>query len=120
MTARQTFAIPVIALLLSTSAAAGAADPAYDLVIRGGTLYDGSGKPPVTGNGIPRNALSFGILLNLASVANAETKDTLWGFVSRYLPEANPTSAPFLDKMIFPPAGLRTLAPVCVPVRQVV
>ncbi|PZQ24147.1 MAG: aminoacylase [Sphingopyxis macrogoltabida] len=50
MTARQTFAIPVIALLLSTSAAAGAADPAYDLVIRGGTLYDGSGKPPVTGD----------------------------------------------------------------------
>ena len=50
MTARQTFAIPVIALLLSTSAAAGAADPAYDLVIRGGTLYDGSGKPPVAGD----------------------------------------------------------------------
>jgi lysyl-tRNA synthetase class 1 len=59
-----------------------------------------NGKPPVTGNGIPRNALSFGILLNLASVANAETKDTLWGFVSRYLPEANPASAPFLDKMV--------------------
>ena len=50
MTARQTFAIPVIALLLSTSAAAGAAEPAYDLVIRGGTLYDGSGKPPVAGD----------------------------------------------------------------------
>jgi lysyl-tRNA synthetase class 1 len=59
-----------------------------------------NGKPPATGNGVPRNALSFGILLNLASVANAETKDTLWGFVSRYLPEANPTSAPFLDKMV--------------------
>ncbi|WP_374369096.1 lysine--tRNA ligase [Dongia sp.] len=59
-----------------------------------------NGKPPATGNGIPRNALSFGILLNLASVANAETKETLWGFVSRYLPQANPQSAPFLDKMV--------------------
>ena len=35
-------------MLLSASAAAQA--PAYDLIIRGGTIYDGSGKPPVVGD----------------------------------------------------------------------
>ena len=36
------------ALLVSVSAQA--ADAAYDLIIRGGTIYDGSGAPPVTGD----------------------------------------------------------------------
>ncbi|MBB6427259.1 amidohydrolase family protein [Sphingopyxis sp. JAI128] len=36
------------AMLVSASVAAQA--PAYDLIIRGGTLYDGSGKPPVVGD----------------------------------------------------------------------
>jgi N-acyl-D-amino-acid deacylase len=35
-------------MLVSASTAAQA--PAYDLIIRGGTLYDGSGKPPVVGD----------------------------------------------------------------------
>ena len=35
-------------MLVSTSAAAQA--PSYDLIIRGGTIYDGSGKPPVVGD----------------------------------------------------------------------
>ena len=35
-------------MLLSASVAAQA--PAYDLIIRGGTLYDGSGQPPVIGD----------------------------------------------------------------------
>ncbi|AJA08164.1 N-acyl-D-amino-acid deacylase [Sphingopyxis fribergensis] len=35
-------------MLLSASAAAQA--PAYDLIIRGGTIYDGSGKAPVVGD----------------------------------------------------------------------
>lgn len=35
-------------MLLSASAIAQA--PAYDLIIRGGTIYDGSGKPPVVGD----------------------------------------------------------------------
>ena len=52
------------------------------------------GKPPLTGA-----SLSYGILLNLASVCNAEAKDTLWGFISRYLPEATPATAPYLDKL---------------------
>ena len=35
-------------ILLSASVAAQS--PAYDLIIRGGTLYDGSGQPPVVGD----------------------------------------------------------------------
>jgi lysyl-tRNA synthetase class 1 len=54
-----------------------------------------NGKPPRTGA-----SLSYGILLNLASVANAEAKETLWGFISRYLPQATPATAPFLDKLV--------------------
>jgi lysyl-tRNA synthetase class 1 len=54
-----------------------------------------NGKPPVTGS-----SLSYGILLNLASVANAEAKEHLWGFISRYLPDATPATAPFLDKLV--------------------
>jgi len=37
-------------VLLAASVAAKPAEPGYDVVIRGGTLYDGSGKPPVTGD----------------------------------------------------------------------
>ncbi len=43
--------------------------------------------------------LSFGILLNLASVCNAEDTDVLWGFISRYDAEASPESAPMLDEL---------------------
>ncbi|MGN6689819.1 MAG: N-acyl-D-amino-acid deacylase family protein [Sphingopyxis sp.] len=37
-------------VLLGGALPAVAAAPAYDIVIRGGTLYDGSGKAPVTGD----------------------------------------------------------------------
>jgi lysyl-tRNA synthetase class 1 len=53
-------------------------------------------------NGNPPTAvspLSFGILLNLASVCNAHDKATLWAFISRYVPGATPQSAPFLDRL---------------------
>jgi lysyl-tRNA synthetase class 1 len=45
-------------------------------------------------------SLSYGILLNLASVCNAEVKETLWGFISRYHPQATPKTAPFLDRLV--------------------
>ena len=44
---------PSLLLLCSSmlvSAPLAAQAPAYDLIIRGGTLYDGSGKPPVVGD----------------------------------------------------------------------
>lgn len=53
------------------------------------------GNPPQ-----PETGLSFGILLNLASVCNAEDPDILWGFVTRYQPEASPESTPFLNELI--------------------
>jgi lysyl-tRNA synthetase class 1 len=37
------------------------------------------------------------MLLNLASVANARDKDALWGFITKYAPEASPERNPGLD-----------------------
>jgi lysyl-tRNA synthetase class 1 len=42
----------------------------------------------------------FGMLLNLASVVNAETPDMLWGFLRRYNPEAAPGRHPFFDRLV--------------------
>jgi len=39
----------------------------------------------------------FSMLLNLASVAGAEEKEQLWGFIRRYAPEASPETHPDLD-----------------------
>lgn len=43
--------------------------------------------------------ISFGLLLNLASVCNPEDKSVLWGFISKYAPKANPETAPYLDHL---------------------
>ncbi|BBK30049.1 lysyl-tRNA synthetase class I [Stella humosa] len=43
--------------------------------------------------------LTFGVLLNLVGVAHAETKDVLWGFISRYAPGTTPDNAPALDRL---------------------
>lgn len=43
--------------------------------------------------------VTFSLLLNLASACNPDNKDVLWGFISRYAPEATPQSNPFLDKL---------------------
>lgn len=47
-----------------------------------------------------RSPLSFNLLLNLAGVAHAETKDILWGFISRYAPGASPATEPYLDQLV--------------------
>lgn len=44
-----------------------------------------------------RMVVSFAMLLNLASVASAHDKETLWGFIRRYAPDASPESHPDLD-----------------------
>jgi lysyl-tRNA synthetase class 1 len=54
-----------------------------------------NGKPPQ--EELP---LSFGILLNLASVCNTEDKNVLWGFISRYAPQANSENMPMVDHLI--------------------
>ena len=53
------------------------------------------GKPPVA-----EFHITFGILLNLAGVCNTENPAVLWQFISRYKPEASPTSAPLLDRLV--------------------
>jgi lysyl-tRNA synthetase, class I len=50
------------------------------------------GKPPES-----RMVVSFAMLLNLASVAGAQDKAGLWGFIRRYAPEASPETHPDLD-----------------------
>ena len=40
------------------------------------------------------------MLLNLASVVNADTPDMLWGFLKRYSPEAAPGVNPFFDTLV--------------------
>ncbi|MQP64065.1 lysine--tRNA ligase [Niveispirillum sp. SYP-B3756] len=44
--------------------------------------------------------LTFGLLLNLAGAANAESADVMWGFIRRYAPGASPETTPFLDKLV--------------------
>ncbi len=52
------------------------------------------GDPPAKGSPV-----SFSLLLNLVSAADASTKDLLWAFIARYLPGATPGSEPLLDKL---------------------
>ncbi len=53
----------------------------------------------IHGHNVPGSnmVVSFAMLLNLASVSHAEDKETLWGFIRRYAPEAGPESHPDLD-----------------------
>ncbi|MGH7212551.1 MAG: lysine--tRNA ligase, partial [Acetobacteraceae bacterium] len=44
--------------------------------------------------------VSFGMLLNLASVVNANNPAILWGFIRRYSPDASPEAMPFLDRLV--------------------
>ena len=44
--------------------------------------------------------LSFGMLLNLAAVANAEDPTILWGFLRRYAPSISPQTHPRLDRLV--------------------
>ena len=53
------------------------------------------GKPPAVGSPV-----SFAILLNLVSAANASNKDVLWGFIRRQAPDATPEMYPLLDRLV--------------------
>ncbi|MFN7003274.1 MAG: lysine--tRNA ligase [Roseinatronobacter sp.] len=54
----------------------------------------------IHGGDVPTSGMvvSFSLLLNLVSVARAEDKATLWGFIRRYAPEAAPETHPDLDQ----------------------
>jgi lysyl-tRNA synthetase class 1 len=45
-------------------------------------------------------AISFGMLLNLATVANSEDPQVLWGFLRRYAPDVSPATHPRLDRLV--------------------
>jgi lysyl-tRNA synthetase class 1 len=54
----------------------------------------------IHGRNIPSSdmVIPFGMLLNLAAVANADDKDQLWGFIKRYAPDASAQTHPTLDQ----------------------
>ncbi len=64
-------------------------------------IHNGAPPPPEVlrheGSG---TTISFGMLLNLATVANSEDPQVLWGFLRRYAPDVTPESHPRLDKLI--------------------
>ncbi|MCQ4159761.1 lysine--tRNA ligase [Roseomonas sp. GC11] len=64
-----------------------AAQPAWH--IYGGALTN-SPQPPLT----------FGMLLNLATVAAADTPERLWKFVRNYAPGATPETQPLLGQLV--------------------
>jgi lysyl-tRNA synthetase class 1 len=53
----------------------------------------------IHGGDVPESKMvvPFSMLLNLASVASAHDKETLWGFIRRYAPEATAETHPDLD-----------------------
>lgn len=53
-----------------------------------------AGAPPSASTPI-----SFALLLNLVSAANAETTEQLWAFIGQYLPSAGPQTHPALDRL---------------------
>ena len=52
------------------------------------------GDPPAHGSPV-----SFSLLLNLVSAANASDEGILWGFIRRQFPDATPQSEPLLARM---------------------
>ncbi len=52
------------------------------------------GAPPEHGSPV-----SFSLLLNLVSAANASDAAILWGFIERYIPGATPETQPLLDRL---------------------
>jgi len=45
-------------------------------------------------------AISYSLLLNLASACNPENEEVLWGFISKYQPGLSPQTSPVLARMV--------------------
>jgi lysyl-tRNA synthetase, class I len=63
------------------------ANPAWH--IHAGRMPNHAGSP-----------ISFAMLLNLASVVNADSPEILWGFIKRYVPGATAESEPMLARLV--------------------
>lgn len=74
-------------------AAYGKQDPAQKLANPVWHIH--SGNPPMVDMPV-----SFALLLNLVSASNAQDKDVLWGFISRYAPGATAATHPKLDELV--------------------
>ncbi len=64
-------------------------------------LHDGDPPAPevlVAASGA--TAVSFAMLLNLATVANSKDPAVLWGFLLRYAPDVSPATHPRLDALV--------------------
>ncbi len=63
-----------------------------------------SGEPPppevLRGHGSQATLITFGMLLNLAAVANSEDPQVLWGFLRRYAPDVSAATHPRLDRLV--------------------
>jgi lysyl-tRNA synthetase class 1 len=55
-----------------------------------------AGRPPETAS----SPIGFTMLLNLASVSNAENPEMLWDFIRRYRRDVTPERYPFLAKLV--------------------
>jgi lysyl-tRNA synthetase class 1 len=53
----------------------------------------------IHGGDVPQSdmVVPYSMLLNIASVSNAEDKETLWGFIKKYAPEATAETHPGMD-----------------------
>ena len=63
------------------------------------------GNPPAPERLAPEGVqggttISFGMLLNLAAVANSEDPAVLWAFLQRYAPGVSPATHPRLDRLV--------------------
>lgn len=56
----------------------------------------------IHGGNVPKLDLpiSFNMLLNLVSASNASDSSVLWGFITRYAPEATPENNPLLNNLV--------------------
>ena len=71
--------------------------------LRGSEDPQGNAAWHIHGGVVPENAgspIGFAMLLNLASVINADSPEMLWGFIRAYMPDATPESSPFLAKLV--------------------
>jgi lysyl-tRNA synthetase, class I len=64
-------------------------------------IHSGNPPPPeVLRHRTSRTTITFGMLLNLATVANSEDPQVLWGFLRRYAPDVSPGTHPRLDRLV--------------------
>jgi lysyl-tRNA synthetase, class I len=64
-------------------------------------IHAGSPAPnAMAGANSPARGLDYAMLLNLVSASNSSDRDTLWGFIRRYAPGADPRSQPELDQLV--------------------